>query len=108
MSETDSSPKKAPPAGIKSGLRIAATSHISALFIPLDFIASKSLEIASFVIFPFNQHQKTPGLADKGGFAKDISIFVSAFLRLAFKIMQEKTSKAKIRKDKLILIFIFM
>src|SRR3989339_2000635 len=42
---TDSSPRKAPPAGIKDGFLTAATSHISARFIPLDFMASRSLVI---------------------------------------------------------------
>jgi hypothetical protein len=53
--------QKAPPAGIKVGLRMAATSQISALFIPFDFIASKSRVIDVVVMFPFSQHQKAPG-----------------------------------------------
>lgn len=47
---------------------MAATSQISALLIPLDFMASKSLVIEVAVIFPFSQHQKAPGRYGKGGF----------------------------------------
>src|SRR5665647_107618 len=64
---TDLSPRNAPPAGINDGFLTAATSQISALFIPLDFIASRSLVIDVSDIFPFSQHQKAPGRYDMGG-----------------------------------------
>jgi hypothetical protein len=54
---------------------MAATSQISALLIPLDFMASKSLVIEVAVIFPFNQHQKAPGRYDKGGFTNSSESF---------------------------------
>jgi hypothetical protein len=59
---------------MKDGSLIAATSQISALFIPLDFIASRSRVIAVMDIFPFNQHQKAPGLNDSVGLANSFEI----------------------------------
>jgi hypothetical protein len=52
---------------MNEGFLTAATSQISALFIPLDFMASKSRVMEVVDIFPFNQHQKAPGRYDAGG-----------------------------------------
>ena len=86
ISPTDASPRNAPPAGINVESRIAATSQISALFMPLDFIASRSRVIDVVDMFPFSQHQKAPGLYASVGLWNvfEISCKVELFLSGSF------------------------
>ncbi|MPN63987.1 hypothetical protein SDC9_211756 [bioreactor metagenome] len=96
ISDTDSSPRKALPAGTKSGFRTAATSQISARMIPLEYIASKSRVIDPLVMFPFSQHQKTPGLAEDGGFSNITAISLITSSRFPFQTEQGKNRKIEI------------
>jgi hypothetical protein len=96
MRLTDLSPRNASPAGINAGFLTAATSQISALFIPLDFMASRSRVIAVVDIFPFSQHQKAPGWYEDGGFTK--SSFETEQLTIA-RISAKRPHRASRKRE---------